>query len=83
MIDRYSRPELTAIWSDDARFALWLEIELAVCEAMESRGRVPAGSAAAAASSEMNSIFCRSRRRMTVSSWSSPIAIAFGWSVSR
>jgi hypothetical protein len=28
------------------------------------------------ASSEMNSIFCRKRRRMTVSSWSSPIAIA-------
>ncbi len=47
MIDRYSRPELTAIWSDGARFALWLEIELAVCEAMEARGRVPAGSAAA------------------------------------
>jgi adenylosuccinate lyase len=47
MIDRYSRPELTAIWSDDARFAQWLEIELAVCEAMEKRGRVPAGSAAA------------------------------------
>ena len=47
MIERYSRPELTAIWSDGARFALWLEIELAVCEAMERRGRVPAGSAAA------------------------------------
>lgn len=47
MIDRYSRPELTAIWSDGARFALWLEIELAVCEAMETRGRVPAGAAAA------------------------------------
>ncbi len=47
MIERYSRPQLTAIWSDDARFALWLEIELAVCEAMEARGRVPAGTAAA------------------------------------
>src|SRR5687768_9420408 len=46
MIDRYSRPELTAIWSDGARFALWLEIELAVCEAMEHRGRVPVGTAA-------------------------------------
>jgi adenylosuccinate lyase len=46
MIDRYSRPELTAIWSDDARFALWLEIELAVCEAMEHRHRVPIGTAA-------------------------------------
>ena len=50
MIDRYSRPELTAMWSDGARFALWLEIELAVCEAMEGPAgghRVPAGTAAA------------------------------------
>lgn len=46
MISRYSRPELTTIWSDGARFALWLEIELAVCEAMEHRGQVPAGTAA-------------------------------------
>ncbi len=50
MIERYSRPELTAMWSDGARFALWLEIELAVCEVMEQPmygGRVPVGTAAA------------------------------------
>lgn len=47
MIDRYSRPELTAIWSDRARFACWLDIELAACAAMETQGRVPAGTAAA------------------------------------
>jgi adenylosuccinate lyase len=47
MIDRYSRPELAALWSDAARYALWLEIELAVCAAMEKRGTVPAGTAAA------------------------------------
>ena len=47
MIDRYSRPELAALWSDAARFACWLDVELAVCEAMESTGRVPAGTAAA------------------------------------
>ncbi len=46
MIDRYSRPELAALWSDDSRFALWLEIELAACTAMEARGTVPAGTAA-------------------------------------
>jgi adenylosuccinate lyase len=46
MIDRYSRPELAALWSDAARYALWLEIELAVCAAMEQRGTVPAGTAA-------------------------------------
>lgn len=46
MIPRYSRPELAALWSDSYRFELWLEIELAVCEAMEGRGAVPSGSAA-------------------------------------
>jgi adenylosuccinate lyase len=46
MIERYSRPELAALWSDASRFALWLEIELAVCEVMEARGTVPAGTAA-------------------------------------
>ncbi len=46
MIDRYSRPELAALWSDDSRFALWLDIELAACAAMEARGTVPAGTAA-------------------------------------
>ena len=46
MIDRYSRPELASLWSDASRFALWLDIELAACEAMERRGTVPAGTAA-------------------------------------
>ncbi len=47
MIDRYSRPEVAALWSDASRFELWLRVELAVCEAMESAGQVPAGTAAA------------------------------------
>jgi adenylosuccinate lyase len=47
VIDRYRRPELAALWSDAARFDLWLEIELSACEAMEARGTVPAGTAAA------------------------------------
>ena len=47
MIARYSRSELTTLWDDKHRFELWLEIELAVCEAMERAGSVPAGSAKA------------------------------------
>src|SRR5687768_6057197 len=47
MIERYSRPEFAALWSDASRFALWLEVELAVCEAMEARSIVPTGTAAA------------------------------------
>src|SRR5262245_25487593 len=46
MIDRYSRPELAALWSDGARCATWLDVELAACAAMEDAGRVPAGTAA-------------------------------------
>ncbi|MBK7073831.1 MAG: adenylosuccinate lyase [Myxococcales bacterium] len=46
MIDRYSRPEFAAIWSDASRFALWLDIELAACAAMERDGRVPTGTSA-------------------------------------
>ncbi len=47
MIGRYSRPELAALWDDKYRVELWLDVELAACEAMESNGRVPAGTAAA------------------------------------
>ncbi|MBA3818069.1 MAG: adenylosuccinate lyase [Deltaproteobacteria bacterium] len=45
MISRYSRPELSALWEDRYRFELWLEIELAVCRAMERAGTVPVGTA--------------------------------------
>src|SRR5512143_3511239 len=45
MIPRYSRPELAALWDDGFRFELWLEIELAVCEAMEGQNTVPVGTA--------------------------------------
>jgi adenylosuccinate lyase len=46
MIPRYSRPELAALWDDKYRFELWLEIELAVCAAMERAYSVPEGTAA-------------------------------------
>ena len=42
MIPRYARPEMAALWSDDARYARWLRVELAVCEAWARRGIVPA-----------------------------------------
>jgi adenylosuccinate lyase len=45
MIERYSRPEFAAIWSDAARYELWLEVELAACRAMEARDLVPHGTA--------------------------------------
>lgn len=42
MIPRYTRPEMGAIWADDARYQLWLEIELLVCEALHKLGVIPA-----------------------------------------
>ena len=41
MIPRYSRPEMQKIWSDEARFELWLEIEILAMEAMVKCGVVP------------------------------------------
>lgn len=41
MIPRYTRPEIAAVWSDEARFGHWLTIEVAVAAAMAKRGDVP------------------------------------------
>jgi adenylosuccinate lyase len=41
VIDRYSRPEMAAIWSEERKFALWLEIEVLAAEALAERGEVP------------------------------------------
>lgn len=41
MIARYSRPEMTALWTNEARYERWLAVEMAACEAMAARGEVP------------------------------------------
>ncbi|MBI4635148.1 MAG: adenylosuccinate lyase [Candidatus Rokubacteria bacterium] len=41
MIERYTRPEMGRIWSDEAKFEAWVRVELAVCEAYARRGRIP------------------------------------------
>ncbi len=41
MIDRYTRPEMGAIWSLENRYKAWLAVEVAVCEAWADLGRVP------------------------------------------
>ncbi len=47
MIPRYARPEMTAIWSPETKFGIWLEIETLAAEAMEELGQIPAGVTAA------------------------------------
>jgi adenylosuccinate lyase len=46
VIPRYSTPEMDAVWSDPARFARWLEVELLATEAHAGLGIVPAADAA-------------------------------------
>jgi len=45
MIPRYQTPEMNAIWSDEARFRHWQEIETLVCEVRAERGEIPAAAA--------------------------------------
>jgi adenylosuccinate lyase len=42
MIPRYTRPEMGGIWTPERRFRIWLDVELAACEAMVGLGQVPA-----------------------------------------
>ncbi|SEO71005.1 adenylosuccinate lyase [Methylobacterium sp. ap11] len=46
MIPRYSRPEMTAIWSPEARFRIWFEIEAHATTALADLGVVPKEAAA-------------------------------------
>lgn len=41
MIDRYSRPRMKQVWSEENKYEKWLEVEIAVCEAWASVGVVP------------------------------------------
>ncbi len=47
MIPRYSRPEMVAIWADENKYKIWLDIEIYSAEAMEQCGIIPAGVAKA------------------------------------
>ncbi|HEX9860586.1 MAG TPA: adenylosuccinate lyase, partial [Nitrospirota bacterium] len=42
MIERYSRPEMAAIWSPDNKYRKWLQVEVLACEAWAKLGRIPA-----------------------------------------
>ena len=41
MIERYTRPAMGRIWSDDNKYQKWLEVELAASEALAESGEVP------------------------------------------
>ena len=41
MIDRYARPRMKQVWSEERKYDLWLRVELAVCEAWAAQGVIP------------------------------------------
>lgn len=41
MIERYSRPEMKKVWSDETKFEKWLQVEIAVCEAWAELEVIP------------------------------------------
>ncbi len=41
MIERYTRPEMGAVWSEQNKFRIWLRIEILACEAMCRIGEIP------------------------------------------
>ena len=43
MISRYSRKELTNIWSEEKKYKIWLDVEIAAAQAMEKLGYIPKG----------------------------------------
>src|SRR6185295_1999567 len=56
VIERYTRPEMGAVWTAERRMAAWLEVELAATDAWATEGRVPPEAAKA----------CRERASFTV-----------------
>ncbi|MCP3028381.1 adenylosuccinate lyase [Halobacillus sp. A5] len=41
MIERYTRPEMGSIWTEENRYQAWLEVELLACEAWSELGVIP------------------------------------------
>ncbi|HJX07033.1 MAG TPA: adenylosuccinate lyase, partial [Actinomycetota bacterium] len=82
MIDRYDVPEVSAIWSDEARMRNWLEIELAVVEAWAVVGVVPKDDARACrdrASLDVDAVLERERvTRHDVAAFVDVVAASIG-----
>src|SRR5208282_6182609 len=47
MIPRYARPEMTALWSPEAKFRIWFEIEAHAADALADLGVIPRSAAKA------------------------------------
>ena len=56
MIERYTLPEMAAIWSEQRKLQLWKEVETLSLEAWEGQGKVPSGVAAATRDADCPSV---------------------------
>ena len=70
MIDRYARPKMKAVWSEENRYEMWLMVELAVCEAWAEMAVIPQEDMAKLRGARhnldrLNEIFQRTRHDMT------------------
>ena len=70
MIDRYARPKMKRVWSEENRYDRWLAVELAVCEAWAGAGVIPQEDMAKLRGARydldrLNDIFERTRHDMT------------------
>ncbi|MEE2700730.1 MAG: adenylosuccinate lyase [Chloroflexota bacterium] len=70
MIDRYARPKMKRVWSDENKYNKWLAVELAVCEAWAEAGVIPSEDIAKLRGAtynlaRLNEIFERTRHDMT------------------
>jgi len=54
LIERYSRPAMKKVWSDENKYRKWLDVELAACEAWTEDGAIPADDMVLLRSAEYN-----------------------------
>ncbi|MSQ21945.1 MAG: adenylosuccinate lyase [Dehalococcoidia bacterium] len=70
MIDRYARPAMKRVWSEESKYDKWLAVELAACEAWAEEGTIPQADMAKLRGARYNlkrldEIFQRTRHDMT------------------
>ena len=70
VIDRYARPAMKQVWSEDNKNHKWLQVELAVCEAWAEEGTIPAEDMVKLRTAQydpvrMREVFERTRHDMT------------------
>jgi len=65
MIERYTRPEMAAIWSEERKLSIWQEIEALALEGWAAQGVIPPEAAAEARTSTVNPEDWKERERET------------------